>query len=322
MIVTGAIQSPLLSIVIPTWNREKECLRLLESLKPLGSSENYEVIINDNHSSDQTVSVVKNYINSFSLHKNINVFENSFNIGPALNWLNAVKRSTGKYVLLLFSDDMLKFSPSFDSEEFFDELNKLAFADVSLIRLGSSIVSSNLNPSELSYLHYLPKNDCKSKKCLTIEESCTAFLLNYILPLDWNVPGLNRTFSPVSPTGYLIERKSIINTLAKYSAKQDSFLLTGAGIDSLCILQSTLNSTCIPSLTSVTALMVASSSSITANGHKNRSKKLLLERSYALAHLIFLKNLLKSSPFLGLLLYFVAFARYIKNISLRMANQK
>lgn len=319
--ISYAVQTPLLSIVVPTWNRETECLRLLSSLKPLGLSDNYEIIINDNNSSDNTSTYVKNYIKDMQFTNNIHFYENSLNIGPALNWLNGVKRASGKYILLLFSDDMLKFSSSFNEESFFNDLNRFAFSNVSLIRLGCSIVSSDLIPSDLPSLHYLPAITSLDTNNSQIE-SPIQFILNYLLPSKLKIPYIDRTFAPVSPTGYLIDRNSILNTLSRYSTKDNSFLRTGAGIDSLCILQSTLNSSYVPTLSYITALMVASPTSITAIGHKNRLKKLSLEKSYINAQILFLKNLFKVSPILATFLKLVSVLRYIKNIILIRISQK
>ena len=92
---------PLISVLIPTYNREKKILRAINSVINQ-SYNNIEIIISDNCSEDNTEFEVKNI-------KDERIFysRTTSNIGPVNNWLNCLDKAKGEYVYLLFSDDYL-----------------------------------------------------------------------------------------------------------------------------------------------------------------------------------------------------------------------
>lgn len=95
----------LLSICIPTYNREK-CLRdAINSVLPQ-LNDGIELIISDNASSDNTKNVVKDFLDANS-SKNIIYFRNDSNLGLDGNVLNLVNLAKGKYILFLGDDDLL-----------------------------------------------------------------------------------------------------------------------------------------------------------------------------------------------------------------------
>ena len=94
-----------ISIVIVTWNAEDEILNCLESvmvnirlLKPVET----EIIVIDNNSSDKTVEIIKNL-----KFDNIELFQNSSNLGYTKAANQGIKNSTGKYVFLLNPDTIM-----------------------------------------------------------------------------------------------------------------------------------------------------------------------------------------------------------------------
>ena len=58
---------PLVSVVIPSYNREKRIIKTLESVLKQ-SYKNYEIIIIDDNSSDNTYEVLKPYISEKILY--------------------------------------------------------------------------------------------------------------------------------------------------------------------------------------------------------------------------------------------------------------
>jgi len=92
--------SPLVSVIIPTYNRALALNRCLESLcaQTFG---NFEVIIADDGSTDNTSEVV----DRFSLRLSILYLRISNSGGPARPRNLAVSRSSGKYIAFLDSDD-------------------------------------------------------------------------------------------------------------------------------------------------------------------------------------------------------------------------
>lgn len=96
--------SPLLSICIPTYNRElflKECLNSIS--EQICKNDPIEVVISDNASTDNTSELVS----SFNDKLNLKYVINEKNIGFDANCLNVVKHATGIYCLILGSDDCL-----------------------------------------------------------------------------------------------------------------------------------------------------------------------------------------------------------------------
>lgn len=94
---------PLVSILIPTYNREsliRECVA--SALAQTYSS--FEVIIVDNASNDGTWEICKNLA---SLDHRLRIYRNNTNIGPVANWKRCAELARGKLSKILFSDDIL-----------------------------------------------------------------------------------------------------------------------------------------------------------------------------------------------------------------------
>ena len=95
-------QSPLVSIVIPTFNSESFVERCVQSVldEPLGS---FEVILVDDGSTDSTRDVFKKLS---STSPAVSVIEQD-NAGPGVARNRGLEQATGKYVYFLDSDDVL-----------------------------------------------------------------------------------------------------------------------------------------------------------------------------------------------------------------------
>jgi glycosyltransferase involved in cell wall biosynthesis len=94
------INEPLVSILIPTYNRSTLLKRAVKSaLKQ--SYENIEIIISDNCCTDNTQEV----ISIFNESKKIKYFRNEKNIGSILNWRLALERAKGDFSIILCDDD-------------------------------------------------------------------------------------------------------------------------------------------------------------------------------------------------------------------------
>ena len=95
---------PLVSIVIPTYNREEYLKRALNSA--VGQTyQNCEISVCDNASTDNTKESVENFQNR---HKGaIRYIQHESNIGPVRNWFSGIEAAQGDYVKILFSDDIL-----------------------------------------------------------------------------------------------------------------------------------------------------------------------------------------------------------------------
>lgn len=103
--------TPVISVVVPTYNRASDLKRALASVR-LQTFTNWEVLIVDNHSVDSTDQIVSDFndprIKLFKIHNN-GVIAASRNVG--------IREATGEYVAFLDSDDWWepkKLSLSFD----------------------------------------------------------------------------------------------------------------------------------------------------------------------------------------------------------------
>lgn len=96
------MQKPKFSILVPVYNAEKTIKDALVSILRQ-SYKNFEIIVQDNSSSDSTASIVKS-IKS----KKIKYFKNKTNLGYSINLIKAKKNCRGKIIFLMASDDVLE----------------------------------------------------------------------------------------------------------------------------------------------------------------------------------------------------------------------
>ena len=97
------VASPLVSILIPVYNRAGI---VLDSLKSAVNQtyKDIEVVVVDNHSTDNTYEVIQKFAQS---HQNVRPYQNNSNLGAVRNWIKCVEYSKAEYVQILYSDDML-----------------------------------------------------------------------------------------------------------------------------------------------------------------------------------------------------------------------
>lgn len=91
----------LISVVIPTYNRDRTIERTIESVLKQ-TYKNYEIIIVDDNSNDNTESIIKKYLEKYSF---ITYIKHDFNKGGAEARNTGVENSTGEIISFLDSDD-------------------------------------------------------------------------------------------------------------------------------------------------------------------------------------------------------------------------
>ncbi len=92
---------PLVSIITPSYNTSEYIVETIESVLSQ-SYENWEMLIVDDCSTDNSVEMVKKYVEQDS---RVKLLINSENTGVALTRNRAIEESTGEYIALLDSDD-------------------------------------------------------------------------------------------------------------------------------------------------------------------------------------------------------------------------
>ena len=108
---------PKLSIIIPIYNKEKIIKRTIRSIQNQNFV-NYEIILVNDHSSDNTLSTIKN------IKKNeprIKIIQNKKNMGTLYSRCIGTLSSKGKYILPLDHDDMYLYKYAFD--DIYKEIN-------------------------------------------------------------------------------------------------------------------------------------------------------------------------------------------------------
>lgn len=97
------IKSPLVSVCIPVFNGKKYLIEALESVKAQSYS-NFELVISDDNSSDDSMELVKDFLLTFKKPHKIVI---NYQRGIGNNWNNCVRNASGDYIKFLFQDDIL-----------------------------------------------------------------------------------------------------------------------------------------------------------------------------------------------------------------------
>lgn len=92
---------PLVSIVMATYNGERFLQKQLESIKAL-TYDNFELIISDDGSTDDTLSIIERFKDSL----NIALYKNEGNHGATGNFENGLRHINGEYVAFCDQDDI------------------------------------------------------------------------------------------------------------------------------------------------------------------------------------------------------------------------
>ena len=89
------------SIIIAAWNAEATIQRAVLSITSQ-LNDDYEIIIVDDCSTDDTFPIISNLAR---VNKKISVYRNIFNFGPSKSRNFGLKKSQGRYIGFLDSDD-------------------------------------------------------------------------------------------------------------------------------------------------------------------------------------------------------------------------
>ena len=96
------MNTPLVSILIPTYNRPEYLRRAVESCLAQ-TYPNFEIVITDNSTNDDSAKMLSKFTDP-----RIRYYKNEGNIGAVNSSNRAVELSQGKYVKFLMDDDLLK----------------------------------------------------------------------------------------------------------------------------------------------------------------------------------------------------------------------
>lgn len=94
---------PLVSILIPVYNREKFVVAAIKSALQQ-TCPDLEIVVVDNASTDGTWAACSSIA---SLDERVKLYRNETNLGPVRNWLRCIELAQGEYAKILWSDDLL-----------------------------------------------------------------------------------------------------------------------------------------------------------------------------------------------------------------------
>lgn len=97
------MENILVSICIPTYNGDKYLRQCLDSCLEQNFKD-YEIIICDDGSGDETVAILESYAKRHSL---IRFYKNEKNLGLVENWNKCVREARGQWIKFVFQDDYI-----------------------------------------------------------------------------------------------------------------------------------------------------------------------------------------------------------------------
>lgn len=97
------MEKPFVSVLIPTYNREKIIAESIHSAL-CQDYDNFEVVVVDNASTDETWAQIQRIA---SMDSRVRAFRNESNVGPVLNWIECARQARGSLSKILWSDDLI-----------------------------------------------------------------------------------------------------------------------------------------------------------------------------------------------------------------------
>lgn len=92
----------MVSVIVRAYNQEVMVKQTLDSILAQQTTYSFEIIIGENHSSDNTLAVCRAYEAKYG---NIRILAHEQNIGPQRNLLSCIKAGIGKYIMVCDGDD-------------------------------------------------------------------------------------------------------------------------------------------------------------------------------------------------------------------------
>jgi len=241
---------PLVTIVIPTFNRSVMLRRCIESA--LAQTQACEVIVVDHGSSDDTPAVAA------SFGDRIRYLRRDVDHGVHFCWLDGVINAKGEFIHLNFDDDFI-------DPKFIAKCMSLMAPDVAFC-LSSAEVRDDATQKPLAYLF-------------------TSLGPTGVYPvsrfMSHQIKGL------VSPGATLIRRKDIINHLLVGRVPFTTFEYRGVGPDWLMTAMTTLDYPKFGYVDEPLTVFSSHDGSITIDAHKDSARKKALDRAYQEARLYY-----------------------------------
>ena len=132
------------SILMPTYNHEKYISKAIESALAQKTTFSFELLINDDCSTDGTAKIAQDYANKYP--HIIQYFHQEQNLGLLKNYKFLFEKARGKYIAILESDDLWNDIHNLEKKISFLEQNE----DTGLIASETKIIDENENIIRIS----------------------------------------------------------------------------------------------------------------------------------------------------------------------------
>ena len=147
---------PKLTIAIPNYNGGENLKRCIESCQTIQIPKNeYEILIVDNKSTDNSISTVNEMEKKFT---NIRLIENEKNLGRIQNWNASMEKAQGEYLIFLFSNDLIN-----EKNNIHESLENLD-SDQTISICMSAILKKEKNKQSIKKAYFDETVKCSSKK--------------------------------------------------------------------------------------------------------------------------------------------------------------
>jgi GT2 family glycosyltransferase len=186
-------KNPTISVIILNWNGLDYLKKTIPPLREFDYP-NYEIIVVDNGSTDNSVNFLKKF-------KNIKVIRNETNIGYSKGKNIGIKKAKGEYILFLDNDILIK------DRNILKKLLRVYFKKSNIAFLQITLLDKNRNKTHNYGVYYTIYGSHKHKKEPTINE-----IINYKKDL----------VEIASPTGgFFFIKKSIWNNIGGFDESQN-----------------------------------------------------------------------------------------------------
>jgi glycosyltransferase involved in cell wall biosynthesis len=172
------MENPFFSIIIPTFNRNKSIFECINSVI-VQSFTDFEIIIVDNQSTDNTIDIVKLFTDT-----RIKFFVNDKNYERCYSRNKGIEKSSGKYITFLDSDDFIEQTHLQNWFEFISKNQDLNtfFISQKKINKEGNYVSENYNidySNQLNLFKFpvIPGQACIPKNLLKSYNFKTEYLI-------------------------------------------------------------------------------------------------------------------------------------------------
>lgn len=171
-----------ISIICPSFNHEKYIGFFIDSVLTQ-TYQNFELIINDDRSTDKTFEIIKTYKDD-----RIKVFKNLINSGPNYSINQAFKECSGEYVVFCASDDMLRADHLQLIANLFDGDKNIGVVYSNLALIDEN--NNNYGALKLRYTDSTTKEEilldffCNENSLFSPGMAVRRKLLEYVMPFD------------------------------------------------------------------------------------------------------------------------------------------